>query len=69
MLIMLFENRIRGLREELKLLQSQIAAALEIDTPMYSKVVALAQLLYTDETELFTLWLADKALEVLNTEK
>lgn len=80
-MIMLFANKIRGLREEQQLLQRQLAAALEIDTPMYSKlergdrpakrtqVVALAQLLSTDETELLTLWLADKVLEVLEDEK
>ncbi len=58
-----------------------MAAALEIDTPMYSKiergerpakrtqVVALAKLLSADETELLTLWLADKVIEVLEGEK
>lgn len=80
-MIMLFTNKIRRLREDQQLLQRQLAAALEIDTPMYSKiergdrpakrtqVVALAKLLSTDETELLTLWLADKVLEVLNAEK
>jgi transcriptional regulator with XRE-family HTH domain len=77
---MLFANKIRKLREERKLLQRQLAAALEIDTPMYSKiergerpakrtqVIALAQLFSTDETELLTLWLADKVTEVLDDE-
>lgn len=58
-----------------------MAAALEIDTPMYSKiergdrpakrkqVVALAILLSTDKKELLTLWLADKVIEVLDDEK
>lgn len=80
-MIMQFANKIRRLREEQQLLQRQLAATLEIDTPMYSKiergdrpakrtqVVALAKLLSIDETELLTLWLADKVLEVLNTEK
>jgi len=80
-MIMLFANKIRRLRIEQKLLQRQLAAALEIDTPMYSKiergerpakrtqVIALAQLLSTDETELLTLWLADKVIEVLDDEK
>lgn len=80
-MIMLFANKIRRLREEGKLLQRQLAAALEIDTPMYSKiergdrpakrtqVIALAGLLSTDETELLTLWLADKVLDVLEDEK
>ena len=34
-----------------------------------TQVVALAQLLSTDKTELLTLWLADKVLEVLDDEK
>jgi transcriptional regulator with XRE-family HTH domain len=78
---MLFANKIRQLREERKLLQRQLTAALEIDTPMYRKikrgerpekrtqVVTLAKLLSTDENELLTLWLADKVLEVLDGEK
>ena len=80
-MIMLFANKIRRFREEQQLLQRQLAAALEIDTPMYSKiergdrpakrtqVIALAKLLSTDETELLTLWLADKVTEVLDAEK
>lgn len=79
-MIMLFANKIRLLREEQQLLQRQLAAALEIDTPMYSKiergdrpakrtqVVALAKLLSTDETELLTLWLADKIIDVAKDE-
>lgn len=78
---MIFANKIKQLREERQLLQRQLASSLEIDTPMYSKiergdrsakrtqVVALAQLLSTDETELLTLWLADKVLDILNDEK
>ena len=80
-MIMLFANKIRRLREDQQLLQRQLAAALEIDTPMYSKiergdrpakrtqVIALAKLLSTDETELLVLWLADKVTEVLEDEK
>ena len=78
---MLFANKIRQLREERKLLQRHLAAALDMDTPMFSKiergerpakraqVVAIAKILNTDETELLTLWLADKVTEVLNDEK
>ena len=33
---MLFGNKIRELRDEQGLLQRQLAAALEIDTPMFS---------------------------------
>ena len=78
---MLFANKIKQLREEKQLFQRQLAEVLEIDTPMYCKiergsrpikrtqVVALAKFLSIDETELLTLWLADKVLEVLEDEK
>jgi len=78
---MLFANKIRQLRVDRKLLQRHLAAALEIDTPMYSKiergdrpakrtqVVAIAKLLSTNENELLTLWLADKLIEVVENEK
>ena len=35
---MLFENNIREPRDEQGLLQRQLAAALESDTPMFSKI-------------------------------
>lgn len=78
---MLFAEKIRLLREEKQLLQRQLASALEIDTPMYSKiergdrpakreqVISLAKLLSIDEQELLTLWLADKIIDVVKDEK
>ena len=80
-MIMLFANKIKQLREEKQLFQRQLAEVLEIDTPMYCKiergsrpikrtqVVALAKFLSIDETELLTLWMADKVLEVLDDER
>lgn len=77
---MLFANKIRQLREERKLLQRHLAAVLDMDTPMFSKiergerpakrtqVIAIAKILTTDETELLTLWLADKILDVIENE-
>ncbi|MBQ7350890.1 MAG: helix-turn-helix transcriptional regulator [Bacteroides sp.] len=74
---MLLGKRIKELREEQKLLQRQLAAILEIDTPMFSKiergdrrakrgqVITLAQQFNVDERELLTLWLADKVLDAL----
>lgn len=74
---MLLGKRIKELREEQKLLQRQLAAILEIDTPMFSKiergdrrakrghVISLAQQFKVDERELLTLWLADKVLDAL----
>jgi transcriptional regulator with XRE-family HTH domain len=78
---MLFAERIKQLREEKQFLQRQLAATLEIDTPMYSKiergdrrakreqVVILASLLQTDQKELLTLWLADQVIAVITDEK
>lgn len=63
----LFAKKIKQSREEKQLLQRQLAAALEIDTPMYSKiergdrkakreqVVKLAELLRVDSEELLIL--------------
>lgn len=74
---MLLGKRIKELREEQKLLQRQLAAILEIDTPMFSKiergdrrakrgqVITLSQQFKVDERELLTLWLADKVLDAL----
>ena len=73
-------KRIKELREEKKLLQRQLAASLEIDTPMFSKiergerrakreqVLKLAELLDTDPNELLTLWLSDQLNELVKDE-
>jgi transcriptional regulator with XRE-family HTH domain len=78
---MLFGNRIRRLREEKQMLQRQFAAALEIDTPMYSKiergerrakreqVIALAQIFKVNPNEFLTLWIADRTIEAIEDEK
>ena len=77
---MLFADKIKELREEQGLLQRQLAAFLEIDTPMFSKiergdrrakreqVIKLAEYLHQDEKEMLTLWLADKILNDLEGE-
>jgi transcriptional regulator with XRE-family HTH domain len=68
---MIFGKKIRELRDEQGVLQRQLAALLEIDTPMFSKiergdrrakrehVIKLAEYLHQDEKEMLTLWLAD----------
>lgn len=78
---MLFGNRIKELREEQGLLQRQLAAFLEIDTPMFSKiergdrrakreqVTKLAKYFHQDENEMLTLWLADKVLDAVDGEQ
>ena len=77
---MIFWNKIKELREERGLLQRQLSAALEIDTPMYSKIERgerkakrsqipiMAKLFEIDEKELLTIWLADKILDVVENE-
>ena len=69
---MLLGERIKELRAEHGVLQRQLAALLEIDTPMFSKiergdrrakrtqVIQLAEYFNIDKNELLTLWLADK---------
>lgn len=77
---MLLGNKIRSLRDEQGILQRQVAAYLEIDTPMFSKikrgdrrakrsqVPQLAKFFHVDEKELLTLWLANKVLDALKAE-
>jgi transcriptional regulator with XRE-family HTH domain len=78
---MQFGERIRELRESKELLQRQLAASLEIDTPMFSKiergerrakreqVLLLAELLEADVNELLTIWLADKVYDIVKDEE
>ena len=77
---MLLGDKIKELREEHGVLQRQLAALLEIDTPMFSKiergnryakrtqVIQLAEYFKIDKNELLTLWLADKILDVVENE-
>ena len=67
-----FGQKIREVRESKEHLLRQVAAHLEIDTALMSKiergerkaskeqVIEIAKFLNTDETALLTLWLADK---------
>ena len=77
---MLLGNKIKSLRDEQGILQRQVAAYLEIDTPMFSKiergdrrakrsqVIQMATYFKVDEKEMLTLWLADKILDALEDE-
>lgn len=74
---MLFGNKIKKLRDEQGILQRQLAALLEIDIPMFSKIergdrkakreqiVKLAEYFRQDEKEMLTLWLADKFIDAV----
>ena len=78
---MLFGKKIRELRDENGVLQRQLAALLEIDTPMFSKiergdrrakreqVIKLAEYFHQDVNEMLTLWLADKVLDAVDGEQ
>lgn len=67
-----FGQKIRELREKQNLLLRQVAAHLEVDTALMSKiergernaskhqVIEIAKFLKADEEELLTFWLADK---------
>ena len=78
---MLFGNKIKELRDENGILQRQLAALLEIDTPMFSKiergdrrakrepVIKLAEYFHQDEKEMLTLWLADKFIDAVEDEQ
>ena len=78
---MLLGQKIRELRMENGVLQRQVAAPLEIDTPMFSKiergdrrakrtqVIQLANYFNVDEKELLTLWVADKVLDAVEGEE
>ena len=77
---MIFGKKIKELREEHGMVQRKLAAALDIDTPMYSKIERgerkakrsqipiMAKLLEVDEKELLTIWLADKVLDTIEGE-
>ena len=75
--MMIFGKKIKELREEHGLLQRHLCAALEIDTPMYSKIERgerkakhsqipiMAKLFEVDEKKLLTIGLADKVLDTV----
>lgn len=75
-----FGEKIKELREDQGLLQRQLAASLQIDTPMFSKIERgerkakreqvehLATLLNTDKPTLFSIWLADQILDLIQNE-
>ena len=78
---MLFANKIKQLREESGQLQRKVAAALDVDAGLYSKiergerpakreqVIALASIFNTNEKELLTLWLADQVYGIVEYEQ
>lgn len=76
-----FGEHIKQLREQNQLLQRQVASVLEIDTAMLSKIERgerrakkehiplLANLLHSNERELYTIWLADQIYQLVENEE
>ena len=78
---MMFNERIKQLREDHQIPQRKLAAAMDIDTASYCKIEKgerrirkehipiIAAILQTDTEELLTLWLADQVTAVVENEK
>lgn len=78
---MLFSNHIRILRENRGIPQRELASALGINIPLYSRIErgarpvkreqisTIAKILESDEQELLKLWLADQVSAILDEEK
>ncbi|MEX0720539.1 MAG: helix-turn-helix transcriptional regulator [Balneolaceae bacterium] len=76
-----FGNKIRSLRNARELLLRQVAAAIEIDQGLLSKiergriiatkkhVIALSKFFDTNEKELLTLWLGEKIADEIKNEE
>jgi transcriptional regulator with XRE-family HTH domain len=79
--VMMFNERIKQLREERQLPQRKLATTLDIDTATYCKiekgerrvkaeqVVIIADLLKANKEELLALWLADQVATVVDDEQ
>lgn len=79
-IVMMFAQRIKTAREEKGLLQKELAMALNIDVPMYSRiergdrnakreqVLLISHLLCIEREELLSLWIADKVNAIINNE-
>lgn len=75
-----FGEQIKQLREQMGLLQRQVANQLEMDTPMLSKiergernakreqVTILSKIFKVPEEDLLSLWLADKVYDMVKDE-
>jgi transcriptional regulator with XRE-family HTH domain len=74
-------DRIRELREKNNILLRHLAAQLDMDTAMLSKmergerffrkedIEALAKIFHQSKSELLTIWLADKVLKTIDSEE
>ena len=79
--VMIFNERIKQLREDCQIPQRKLAAAMDIDTASYCKIEKgerrarkehisiIAEILQANYEELLTLWLADQVAAVVADEK
>ena len=79
--VMMFNERIKQLREDRQIPQRKLAAAMDIDTASYCKIEkgerrarkehisVIAEILQADNEELLTLWLADQVAAVVAEDK
>ena len=78
---MLLSDKLKELREEMKLPQRKVAAVLDIDTATYSKIengkympnrdfiLRLATFFECDSGQLIKLWLADRVVAIIKDEQ
>ncbi|GHT67835.1 hypothetical protein AGMMS50239_31750 [Bacteroidia bacterium] len=78
---MMFNDRIKQLREDRQIPQRKLAAALDIDTASYCKIErgerrarkehipVIAELLQGDREELLILWLAEQVMAIVADDK
>ncbi|GHV10347.1 hypothetical protein FACS1894162_3950 [Bacteroidia bacterium] len=78
---MMFNERIKQLREDRQIPQRKLAVALDIDTALYCKIEKgerrarkehmpiIAELLQADKDELLTFWLAEQVTAMVVDEK
>ena len=76
-----FGLKVKEIRHAMRLLQRQVAAQLDIDTPMLSKIERgerkakkeqiplFAEILKAKNEELLTLWLADQITDIVENEE
>lgn len=76
-----FGQKLRDKREELSLLLREVAATIEVDTAMLSKIergerkarkdhlIGLSKVLKIDYKELLILWLADQVYSIIEDEE
>lgn len=80
-IMIIFGNMVKALRYEMNIPQRKIAAALDIDTPMYSKLESgkrpikreqiekIAIYLKIEKKELLKLWYAEKIFNLISEEE